>query len=283
MSMINNFANDGAQGAGQTLQPGAGTQVGGVTVNDPGPQVAADTNPYSEQDTEYWKPDGTQSVDGGPSQQIYQQIKALPNPGSTSNGVDTDEYLNQFGQYGTLSGSAQNAYAESQPPSNDDVQGLQFSTGGAIPDDDGSDQSNNDSDGTPGQSDAISQALSSVDDILSYGRSLYGLGDQSNGQAIDTASNMPSVPGNQSNSGRPPVQPMPGPLPPTSNPFGKRADGGSDSGQQVAANMPSVPGSQSNSGRPPVQPMPGPLPPTSNPFGKRADAGAIDTDDSEDT
>lgn len=36
------------------------------------------------------------------------------------------------------------------------------------------------------------------------------------------ASNMPAVPGSQSNSGIPPVQPMPGPLPPTSNPFGQR-------------------------------------------------------------
>jgi hypothetical protein len=36
------------------------------------------------------------------------------------------------------------------------------------------------------------------------------------------AANMPMLPGSQSNSGIPPQQPMPGPLPPTSNPFGKR-------------------------------------------------------------
>lgn len=40
------------------------------------------------------------------------------------------------------------------------------------------------------------------------------------------ASRMPSVPGSQSDSGIAPQQPAPGPLPPTSNPFGKRAETG---------------------------------------------------------
>lgn len=47
-------------------------------------------------------------------------------------------------------------------------------------------------------------------------------------QPQQMASNMPTIPGSQSNSGIPPAQPMPGPLPPTSNPFGKRADDDSD-------------------------------------------------------
>jgi hypothetical protein len=39
---------------------------------------------------------------------------------------------------------------------------------------------------------------------------------------------MPVAPASQSNSGVKPLQPMPGPLPPTSNPFGRRSEAAPD-------------------------------------------------------
>lgn len=148
-----------------------------------------------------------------------------------------------------------------------------YDEGGAIDDTEGDPNATDPQGSAMGNSiqQSINAALQAVNDTLSYGRQLHGLGGGGDNEgAIQTADRMPTVPGSQSNSGQPPVRPQPGPLPPTSNPFGKRA-----------GLMPSVPGGQSNSGQPPVRPMPGPLPPTSNPFGKRADAG--DSDGSDDT
>lgn len=129
--------------------------------------------------------------------------------------------------------------------------GFSFAEGGAIGDD---------TDGSPAQ-DRISKALDTVDAVLAFGRKLHGLGgnEEDDGAIKGTqtaaamptipgnqsetpgpykpgqggqqmAANMPSVPGSQSNSGQRPPQPMPGPLPPTSNPFGKRADAGDGDG-----------------------------------------------------
>lgn len=169
----------------------------------------------------------------------------------------------QTGQAGYWGGNAQG------------VAGLGFEDGGAVPEDDDTDPNATDPQGSAmGASlqSSINSAMKSVQDALSYGRQLHGLGG---GQ--QQASRMPAQPGNQSESGAPRQQPMPGPLPPTSNPFGKRADTGDDDSENQA--MPSVPFSESQK----PQPMPGPLPPTSNPFGKRADAGdeggAIDTEE----
>ncbi len=104
---------------------------------------------------------------------------------------------------------------------------MSYSEGGAISDDD-------EGNGSPDQ-DAIQRALQSVDGVLAFGRKLHGLGggDEEDGGAIkgtQMAQNsyqnnrMPAIPGNPSDSGIKPIQPEPGPLPPTSNPFGKRAD-----------------------------------------------------------
>jgi hypothetical protein len=102
---------------------------------------------------------------------------------------------------------------------------LGFSDGGAISDSESGE-------GSPEQ-DQISKALESVDQVLAFGRKLHGLGGGDNEGAIQTAdARIPSIPGTQSNSGVKPIQPMPGPLPPTANPFGKRADAtGSDPDQ----------------------------------------------------
>lgn len=161
--------------------------------------------------------------------------------------------------------------------------GLAFADGGAIPDADGDEDDPNATDpqgSAMGQSmqRSINDAMNTVKDALSYGRNLHGLGG---GQ--QEAAAMPTIPGNQSESGRPAQRPAPGPQQPQ---FGKRADAQGaidDEGSDQTAAMPSVPFSET----PKPQPMPGPLPPTSNPFGKRgqqADAGddaspAIDTEE----
>lgn len=102
--------------------------------------------------------------------------------------------------------------------------GLAFEDGGAVEGDD--------SNGSP-QQDAISKALDTVDQVLAFGRKQHGLGgdDESGGIQMAANTRMPAQPPSQSESGVKPIQPMPGPLPPTSNPFGKRADAGNDNDQ----------------------------------------------------
>lgn len=120
------------------------------------------------------------------------------------------------------------------------LQGLGFEGGGSIPDADG-DQDGDQDGGAPampaggGSSDRIALALATVDSALSYGRSKHGLPADSDttdsNQPQQMAQNrLPSVPGTQSESGIKPVQPMPGPLPPTANPFGKRTMGANEPG-----------------------------------------------------
>lgn len=98
-----------------------------------------------------------------------------------------------------------------------DPNGRYFSGGGAIEE--------------PGQGDrlqqAINAALETVDNGLSYGRKLHGLGGGDD-EAIpgqQAQARMPMAPGSQSETG-PRTQPAPGALPPASNPFGRRADAG---------------------------------------------------------
>lgn len=132
--------------------------------------------------------------------------------------------------------------------------GLMFEDGGTVPDQDdagaGADPSGDTPGGDPtsGTGDPISLALTTVDNALAYGRKLNGLpssgGDSQQAAAMPTipgnqsdtpgpyqpgqprpqqqAANMPMQPPSQSESGVKPLQPMPGRLPPTSNPFGKR-------------------------------------------------------------
>lgn len=89
-----------------------------------------------------------------------------------------------------------------------DARALMFEDGGEVPA------------GVGDLSDLLSLALSSVDSGLDFGRKKHGLLKGENAEAANTR--MPAVPGNPSDSGMPRPQPMPGPLPPTSNPFGKR-------------------------------------------------------------
>lgn len=158
-----------------------------------------------------------------------------------------------------------------------------FDQGGAVPDDEDSDSSDQQPQSAPAgnSDDLVAQALAAVKDTLQFTRQQYGLGGDQ-----QQAANMPAVPGSQSESGIPPLQPAPGALPPTSNPFGKRTTPPRPG--QMASNMPAIPGTQSDSGVAPIQPAPGPLPPTSNPFGRRttppragAQMGAIPDDDEE--
>lgn len=79
----------------------------------------------------------------------------------------------------------------------------------------------------------LSAALASVQSVLAFGRKLHGIGgreqgggEEDQGGVINEAAAMPTIPGSQ--SGGPREQPAPGRLPPTSNPFGKRAEASPD-------------------------------------------------------
>lgn len=178
----------------------------------------------------------------------------------------------QAGTFGTLGNSGGSLTSENlsngalngfggvfapTPPSNDPVGSqawnsehsgggnlnMMFDGGGSVPDpsDAGEDQTG---DPTSGTGDPISLALTTVDNALAYGRKLNGLpgGDDSGGgQQMAMGARMPSVPGTQSNSGTKPIQPMPGPLPPTGNPFGKRADNEQGDGDGDDSPTPTIP------------------------------------------
>lgn len=261
--MARNFSEDGAIGAGSSDDSGGNFGVGGgsFTSDSGGGMQQPNTNfgsgaPSSDSgynpagiaagarglagidQTGNLNPAGTSSRDGTPGVGARATASGLPDLGNWSGG----------------------GFAT----------GLAFEDGGAIPDgDEDSDPNATDPQGSAlGASvqRSIDSAMKTVQDALSYGRNLHGLGSGGDQQA----SRMPMQPGNQSESGVPREQPMPGPLPPTKTPFGKRTEGAIDDGSfQTAGVMPSAPYSET----PKPQPMPGPLPPTSNPFGKRADAG----------
>lgn len=135
--------------------------------------------------------------------------------------------------------------------------GIFFDQGGEVPDDNGQSQQQQDP-----MSAILQRSMGSVDQVLQQMYKNYGLqggptqgipadqvqDQQDNGAAgswrqpvqgnqptqydpqdsnpSQEAANMPAVPASQSNSGVPPQRPGPGTLPPTSNPFGKRADAG---------------------------------------------------------
>ena len=213
MSMPKDFSEDGAFGANGGGDPGSGTFGTGTASSGP----ISDTDAVSRF--------GAGALDNG--------ALGTPNGYQPPNQVSDATAASRFGAGALGEGNL----------------GMSFSDGGAI----------DDTDGSPAQ-DRISKALGTVDSVLAFGRKLHGLGgneeddgtipgaqagampmipgNQSEtpgpyrpGQGGQTmAANMPSVPGSQSNSGQRPPQPMPGPLPPTSNPFGKRADAGDGDG-----------------------------------------------------
>jgi hypothetical protein len=114
-----------------------------------------------------------------------------------------------------------------------------FAEGGAIPtEEDGMAMGP-----AKGLASAMAKATASVKEVLDYGRRKHGLiagagGDDEGAipgaQASYQNNRMPMRPGSPSESGVPPVQPAPGPLPPTSNPFGKRAEAEPDNDEMGA-------------------------------------------------
>jgi hypothetical protein len=280
-----NFAEDGAVGAGMNGSGGNyGGAIGGVTMNDPGPgggSAPRDNALTSLNSADGWET-GSQALTDYTKASIASNSGVAGTPGFETNSQGgqfhfrmlNDAENQQMGDFTSHAGAGDPGAYVTSPGALPKYYG--FAEGGAIPeDDDGPEYSDaGDSNGSPEQDD-LSKSLESVAGVLAFGRKLHGLG----GLTQTAEARMPSRPGNQSESGRPPIQPMPGPLPPTQNPFGQR--------QQYSANLPARPPSQSETGIPPLQPAPGRLPPTDNPFGKRADndsdgdegPGAIDTDE----
>lgn len=105
-------------------------------------------------------------------------------------------------------------------------QTMSFAEGGAIPaEEDAVSQPN-------GLMDVIGKAMGTVQEVLAYGRKKHGIGAAQAAEGDEGAipgaqagmTQMPTRPGTQSESGVKPLQPAPGKLPPTDNPFGKRAE-----------------------------------------------------------
>lgn len=206
------FSEDGAFGA-------AGTPTGGTSVTDPGSSTVDwnSTNLAGHGNPQMWSDPGKGS-----------SSIANDNPMFAPQGADGSWNGLKPGQstFAPSDGSGiQHQYTNASGRS---PYGLMFAEGGAIEDDlDGS------INGSPPQ-DAIMKALSTVDGVLAFGRKLHGLGEGDNGaiKGTQVAGRMPSVPGTPSDSGVRQPQPMPGPLPPTSNPFGKRVSENQDQGDQ---------------------------------------------------
>jgi hypothetical protein len=252
-----------AGGGGSTSDASGGNQIGGKTMTDPGPAPSSGGPKDFSQDGAFGGSGGNASTAtpaAAPDNAglDYAQGKAgnytfgagglTETPLSsgednffqnwTGNGLTQNSGNYTFGGDGNLSfsplGPDQQGGSNSAPPGGTSpVNGFMFADGGAIPDDngDGSSQMN-------GLQASINAALSTVDNVLSYGRKLHGLsgGNEEDDGAIkntQVAGRMPTVPGNSSDSGRAPIQPAPGPLPPTNNPFGKRADAGDDQGGAI--------------------------------------------------
>lgn len=252
--MANSFTDDGAIGAGDNLGANSGqagfgnSNFGGSapTTGSPPPPPASGSMTDTQAQAQY----GAGITGNGELNGMGGNYTQHPTGSTDAAGNFTPATASQLASW-------ENEYNAGAPT-------MSFAQGGAVPTDDG-DGDGEDTNGSPGQ-DAISKALDSVDAVLAYGRKLHGLGggqaedggaipgaqagamptipgNQSNTPGPYTPSQppqpqqmaagygngrMPAIPGNQSNSGAPPIQPQPGPLPPTSNPFGKRADAGDD-------------------------------------------------------
>lgn len=240
-----NFSEDGAVGAMTGGSPADGSQVGGVTSGTllPSSSVTGTTGGGSSA-SELTSPlndsvggvgggwgggglaGGTDSGSTGTQSASSSSAGGLAAPTSgksTSYSGDWRDQINQNKNWATpWAGMTQ------------DTGGFQtggvswgFADGGAI--DENADPNATDPQGSAmGASlqNSINQALTTVTGVLSYGRKLHGLGGGEQQQA--SGSVLPSKPFSESQKERP----MPGPLAPTSNPFGKRADAGNTSSDQ---------------------------------------------------
>lgn len=201
--MPNSFANDGAFGAGG---PGMSTapvpgQNPASTTGTPSSSAAASQSatgtspPGASQVPAAWMANGALNGLGG----VYSQNPATNAPP----GSDAANF---------------NASLASAPANSSLYSASFFAAGGAVPDDNGASQQQDPA------SDTLQQALGSANQALQMVYKQFGLGgDQSQAGGVQEAVNMPTVPAGQSETGIPPQRPAPGPLPPTSNPFGKRA------------------------------------------------------------
>lgn len=234
------FSQDGAVGAQSGSTPAAPSASSSSSYVNPAAVGLAGANPFQQGGNGLSTPSGFNPA-------------AVGLAGATPFGVDSPSLPTPSAGPSSV-GSGSSGMQRSAGGTSAQAVGLAFADGGAIEDDgsasDGSASGGGDTNGSP-QQDAISKALSTVDGVLAYGRKLHGLGGGDNEGAIPGATDgtqvadagyqngrMPAVPGNQSNSGVKPIQPMPGPLPPTSNPFGKRTSASADqsAGDDQASN-----------------------------------------------
>ena len=296
--MPNSFANDGAVGAGENVDNSAwaGPKASGSTAPASGGGSGSPLPANSPGNLQFDELAGTRGgIVGAPaptatSAASMQEDELLGNqkpaaststtPASTAQGTPASDFASPAA--GTSIGS--NIVTDAGPQL-----GMSFADGGAIDDSDPDQPSNH-----------LAEALQTVDTVMqalyqAHGGSDDSQSDDSTGgpQQQQQAANMPMVPGNQSESGIAPQQPAPGPLPPTSNPFGQRAvrpparmtaAGGGDPQMAAMDGMPGNPSGGSWQG-PTSRPSPSPLPPVSPPGTYRLprrmvqNQGGIDTGD----
>lgn len=206
------FSQDGAVGASDgTVSPTSTTGA-----------LADPSNAW--RNTGHWSSNGVYSPDILSDSQVQQLLNANPIEGYSGSNTSSTTPGSQALQ--------NDAYSYSSPLAQNTGgfyrSAAFFEDGGSMPD------ISNDTSGN----DLVSLALATVDSALEYGRNKYGLGAGGTQQA----SAIPMVPGSQSESGTR-TQPSPGPLPPTSNPFGRRptrplGQNEDSSGQQTAGAIP---------------------------------------------
>jgi len=246
MAIPKDFSVDGAVGAGG---PGMSSAPGMASSSSVPP--SASTTPPAPQVPAALDYAGAAGGGGGglslPSEQRTPSAGGAPAP---SGGISEAPTQYPSFQTGNAPGSSQG----SNVPQG--TNGIFFDQGGGVPDDAGSGDPSQQ--GADPMSSILQRSLGSVDQTLQQMYKQYGLGgdSQAGGGVQDEAASMSTIPGNQSNSGIPPLQPGPGTLAPSSNPFGQRSV--QPPPQRMSGGMPAVPGEDRGGSwdKPPMRPGP---------------------------
>lgn len=209
MAMPKDFSADGAVGAGG---PGMSTAPGMTPPPSASAPAAIPPPTPSASGTIAYAPGGN----GGGASFIPHEI-----PSASSAPTSTKPSFQTGNAPGASSGGGVSGAPGSAAPLAGQG-GIFFDEGGSVPDDNGQSQQQDP------MSSILQRSMGSVDTVLQQLYKSYGLstGDQNQQGGVQEAANMPMQPAGQSETGVPPQRPAPGQLPPTNNPFGKRADAG---------------------------------------------------------
>lgn len=178
-----------------------------------------------------------QNRQGTPSSAFNQFDQPQPGPGRSYNDTSRDfssPAAGFGGGWGMPMGGATNDFGGSAGMTPSRIQGppggvQYYAGGGPVPGYAGGgaiDETTGDVGMGPmggGFASQLAAAVKACQEALAEGRRRYGVGQEEQ-QEASMKPRTPMRPGNPSDSGFEREQPMPGPLPPTQNPFGKRAE-----------------------------------------------------------